>query len=274
MLAQKVVRKAQVEPTAAATQPRTLTLASSAPPQRTRRVVKVTPAPVTATVAPGQIVNALREATPAASATQLALASSARPRLRPAARSEAVDQAVRMAAAQDAPTAAVQSASLAAPVLAASNRPVPSPRARNRTEAVVQTAAAAEPALAPSTTSTGDLALNVSEAPKPRSETVILAAMGEGDVSDPAALEIVSRQAMGAANWGVNLGRYRSQAEADRLLLQVALQGGPAVENGRRHVANTARGFEANFLGLTKASAQLVCDRAAARQEPCSLIGP
>ncbi|AUH35441.1 D-alanyl-D-alanine carboxypeptidase [Paracoccus tegillarcae] len=277
LLAQKVVRKAQVEPKPAATQPRTLTLASSNPPQRTRRVVKVapTPAPVVASVAPGQIVNALREATPAPSATKLALSSSIRPRLRPAARSEAVDQAVRMAVAEDEKAPAAQSASLAAPVLAASNRPVPSPRARSQAETPVQTAAA-EPAAAaaPASAPSGDLTLVASEAPKRRTETVILAAMGEGDISDPAAAEIVSRAAAGPSNWGVNLGRYRSQAEADRLLLQVALQGGPAVEGGRRHVANTIRGFEANFLGLTKASAQLVCDRATARQETCSLISP
>jgi D-alanyl-D-alanine carboxypeptidase len=187
----------------------------------------------------------------------MALASSNRPRLRPGARGEAVDQAVRMAVAQD--TAAPQSASLAAPVLASSSRPAPAPRSRGAAPAPVQTAAA-EPAAAPAS-SNRDLNLNASHAPKPRSETVILAAMGEGDIS-PEAVEIVSRPPAGSRGYGVNLGRYRSQAEADKLLLQVALQGGPALEGGRRHVANTNRGFEANFTGISKASAHLHGDRA------------
>ncbi|MFV0300893.1 MAG: serine hydrolase [Paracoccus sp. (in: a-proteobacteria)] len=277
LLAQRVVRKAQVEPTAAATQPRELTLASSAPPQRTRRVVKVTPAapagtvasPAAAVAAPAQIADAVRQAAAQSAPAGMVLASSARPRLRPAARGEAVDQAVRMAVAQK---PAPQSASLAAPVLASSSRPAPAPRSRGAAGSV-QTASAEAAEAAPAS-SNRDLNLDTSHAPKPRSETVILAAMGEGDISDPEAVEIVSRPPAGARHWGVNLGRYRSQAEADRLLLQVALQGGPALEGGRRHVANTNRGFEANFTGLTKASAQLVCDRAAARQEPCTLIGP
>ena len=175
-----------------------------------------------------------------------------------------------MAVAQE---SAPQSASLAAPVLASSNRPAPAPRARGAAPAPVQTAAAEPAAPAPVTTNR-DLNLDASRAPKPRSETVILAAMGEGDISDPEAVEIVSRPPAGSRNYGVNLGRYKSQAEADKLLLQVALQGGPALEGGRRHVANTNRGFEANFTGLSKSSAQLVCDRAAARQEPCTVLAP
>lgn len=277
LLAQKVVRKAQVAPTAAATQPRELTLASSAPPQRTRRVVKVAAqAPVAAAAA---AIPVPAPAQPAAAqpvaAGRMALASSIRPRLRPAARGEAVDQAVRMAVAQEtAAQSGPQSASLAAPVLASSSRPSPAPRSRsNAAPAPVQTAAAEPAAPAPVATNR-DLNLDASRAPKPRSETVILAAMGEGDIAEPEAVEIVSRPPAGSRNYGVNLGRYKSQAEADKLLLQVALQGGPALEGGRRHVANTNRGFEANFTGLSKSSAQLVCDRAAARQEPCTVLGP
>lgn len=269
LLAQKVVRKAQVAPKPAATQPRTLTLASSAPPQRTRRVVKVTPAAAAAaTVAPGQIVNALRESQTASTAGALSLASSMRPRLRPATRGEAVNEAVRMAVAED--SQPVQTASLAAGALSRSNRPAPAPRRGVAQPAAVETAVAA----AVTSTANRDLSLAASEAPKRRSETVILAAMGEGDIAEPEAVEIVSRAPAGSRNWGVNLGLYRSQAEADRLLLQVALQGGPAIESGRRQVANTNRGFQANFVGLSKASAQLLCDRAAARQEPCELITP
>lgn len=118
------------------------------------------------------------------------------------------------------------------------------------------------------------MSLLASPAPKPRSETVILAAMGEGDIASPEALEVVSRPSNSGRNWGVSLGLYRSKVEADRLLLKTALQGGTVLEGANRHVADTVRGFEANFVNLTKADAQLACDRLQTRQQDCRVIGP
>ena len=129
---QKVVRRAQVQPKPAATQPQTqrLVLNSSEPPAPASRGSASTAAVATRDA----LAAAMREATkaapsPAASASRLALASSIRPRLRPAAQGAAVDEAVASAVASAAEPAA-QSASLAAPVLEASMRPARAPQPR------------------------------------------------------------------------------------------------------------------------------------------------
>lgn len=279
LLAQKVVRRAQVEPKAVAAQPQPqrLTLNASEPPQR---AAPQRTASTAAVVAPTQIAEAVRQAAASAPAGgRLTLASSQRPPLRPATAGNAVGEAVQMAMAASEPAspAAAPSASLAAPVLAASARPVPAPRSRaarsgsgSPSTAVIAEAATIESA--PS--EAGSMSLLASPAPKPRSETVILAAMGEGDIASPEALEVVSRPSNSGRNWGVSLGLYRSKVEADRLLLKTALQGGTVLEGANRHVADTVRGFEANFVNLTKADAQLACDRLQTRQQDCRVIGP
>lgn len=271
-VAQKVVRRAQVEPKPVATQPqpqRLVLKTSEQPPRRTTAAAAST----AAIGAPVAIAEAVRQATQSAPG-RVALTSSPRPRLKPAARGGAVDAAVEMAVAATPESA--PSASLAAPVISASERPVPSPRARRgasaapAADASIAGAVAAAVAAAPTDT----MSLLASSAPEPRSDSVILAAMGEGDISEPEELEIVSRPGRSGRNWGVNLGLYRSKSEADTLLLQSALKDGSVLDGANRHVADTARGFEANFVNLTKADAQLACERMQARAQSCRVIGP
>ncbi|MFV0382999.1 D-alanyl-D-alanine carboxypeptidase family protein [Paracoccus sp. (in: a-proteobacteria)] len=263
MLAQKVVRRAKVEPKQIAMkpQPQRLTLSSSQPPQRSAAAV----------AAPVAIAEAVRQATPAAGG--LTLASSAPPRARPSRQASAVDEAVGSAIAAAVASDTAASASLAATsVLSASSRPVRAPHSRNASTAAVAPAPAPAPAAASGTP--GSLSLLQSPAPKPRSETVILAAMGEGDISEPAALEIVSRPANSGRSWGVTLGRYKSRAEAEKLLLSTALQGGDALSGATRQVRDTKRGFTADFVSLNKSDAQLACERLRTRQQECSVVGP
>ena len=284
LLVQRTVRRAQVEPTPAATQasPQRLVLETSQKPARANRVASAsTAAPSNQ---PDALAAAIRQAqtekvdTPAATGA-LTLAASARPRLRPGTSAGAVDDAVATAVAlADAP----QSASLAAPVLAASHRPVPAPRARGNGSLVASAsgnsgtnpddiARAVAAAVPESGTS---LSLMESSAPKPRSETVILAAMGEGDLADPEAVEIVSRPANSGRNWGVTLGLHRSRAAAEELLMQSALRDGVTLQGARRQVADTNRGFVPSFVNLTKADAQLTCERFQARSHECRVVGP
>lgn len=267
LTATKVVRRAQVEPTPAATQaqPQRLVLSASEAPRR-----------VTRESAGASTANALLAtpipAVPAASGGQrLALATSPRPRMRPGtATATAVASAVAEAAAAPQPAAA-QSASLAAPVLASSSRPAPAPR--NRASTASLAAPAPTETAQPASRTSGSLGLGASPAPRPRSETVILAAMGEGDLAAPEAVEVVRRDSGGSRNWSVSLGTYRSQAEADRKLLSVALQDGDLLGNAQRQVANTQQGFQANFLNLTRANAELTCNRLQVRQETCMANG-
>ena len=186
-----------------------------------------------------------------------------------------------MAAASTKSDAAAAS-NLAEPVLAVSARPVPSPRSR-----AVAAAAPTSDAGNPSTAaviaqaeptefaSSGSMSLVESTPPEPRSETVIVAAMGEGDVSPAQAVEIVSRKGSNSGrNYGIVLGMYRSKAEADRLVMQIALRQGDALSGAARHVANTNRGFQPSFANLTLADAQLTCEQLQANQQECSVVGP
>ncbi|MFN3526634.1 MAG: D-alanyl-D-alanine carboxypeptidase, partial [Paracoccus sp. (in: a-proteobacteria)] len=277
-------RRAQVEPTPAATQPEPQRMVLAASPAPTVRPAAASSLVAAAPAAPvPDLTEALRQAgatagAAAVPASTLALAASNRPRMRPgsAAIAEAVTEAVAEAVAEAPPAAA--SASLAAPVLAASARPRPSPRREGQasTAAVV---AAAEPATeaAPqpeaSAPPSGSLSLLSSPAPRPRSETVILAAMGEGDLGNPEQLEIVRRQADSGRSFGVSLGLFTSQAQAERELLSLALQDGSVLGSARRHVADTRRGFDAQFTNLNRAQAQLACERLQSRAKDCQVIG-
>lgn len=260
-LKQRIVRRARVAPTPAATQPQPqqLTLKASAPPERTSAAAPTPPTPAAQPQSSGR----------------LALNVSARPRLRPSANADAVAKAVQMAVASD-EVGDTSSASLATPVLANSSRPVPAPRSRGSSSGQGNASTAAVVAEAKPTpqAGSGSLALVASTPPEPRSDTVILAAMGEGDVANPAALEIVSRAENSGRHWGVVLGLYRSKAEADELLMQTALQGGDILENANRHVADTLRGFQPSLANLTKANAQLTCERLQAKQQDCQVVGP
>ncbi|TJZ94278.1 D-alanyl-D-alanine carboxypeptidase [Paracoccus gahaiensis] len=283
MLVQSTTRRAQVAASPAATQPEPQRMVLQAsPPPSTRPAAQPSVAAVAA-AAPSAVdlTEALRRAgatAPAPAAPGIALANSLRPRARPGAAAPAspaaIEEAIATAVASDAAPAA--SASLAAPVLAASNRPAPSPRRSASTAAVTeprQVAAAPEPAAPQPQAAPGSLSLDSSNAPRPRSETVILAAMGEGDLGSPEALEVVRRPTDSGRNWGVSLGLTTSQAEADRLLLGLALQDGNLFGRASRQVANTNRGFEPRFGNLSKGHAELACERMHSRSRPCTVVG-
>ncbi|MFN3273731.1 MAG: D-alanyl-D-alanine carboxypeptidase family protein [Paracoccus sp. (in: a-proteobacteria)] len=271
-------RRAQVQPTPAATQPepQRMVLAAAPAPRPAAAASLLAAAPV---APPPDLTEALRQAGATADAgldrkSTLSLAASQRPRTRPGASGAAIAEAVAEAVAV-APTTAA-SASLAAPVLAASARPRPSPRRADPASTAAVVAAAEptpEPAAPASGAPAGSLNLVSSAAPRPRSETVILAAMGEGDLGNPEALEIVRRPADSGRSWGVSLGMFTSQAQAERELLSLALQNGAVLGSARRQVSDTRRGFDAQFVNLNRAEAELACERLLSRSRDCQVIG-
>ncbi|WP_410217910.1 D-alanyl-D-alanine carboxypeptidase family protein [Paracoccus sp. (in: a-proteobacteria)] len=273
LLVQATTRRAQVAPTPAATQPEPQRLVLQAsPPPSTRPAAAASTLVAAAPAAQLDLTEALRRATEAAAppaAPGVALASSNRPVRRPGSTGMAIEEAIASAVASDPEPA---SASLAKPVLAASNRPAPSPRRSASTAAVepAEPAPAAETEVAKAPV--GNLSLDSSPSPRPRSETVILAAMGEGDQVAPETLEVVRRPADSGRNFGVSLGVYRSKSEADRLLLSLALQDGGIFGQARRHVADTKKGFEPRFVNLSKGYAELACERIRTRAQDCTVI--
>jgi D-alanyl-D-alanine carboxypeptidase len=87
--------------------------------------------------------------------------------------------------------------------------------------------------------------------------------------------EVVTRiSTSGGRHWGVNVGRYTSRYKAERVLLKTALAELATLDGSLRNVVRTSRGFDANFMGLTRETADLACRRLKARNATCFMVGP
>jgi D-alanyl-D-alanine carboxypeptidase len=86
--------------------------------------------------------------------------------------------------------------------------------------------------------------------------------------------EVVTRiSTSGGRHWGVNVGRYDTRYNAERVLLKVALNEMTALDGALRRVTQRSGGFDANFMGLTREGADLACRRLQARGTMCFMIG-
>lgn len=86
--------------------------------------------------------------------------------------------------------------------------------------------------------------------------------------------EVVTRiSTSGGRHWGVNVGRYASRHEAERVLLRVALNEMTTLDGSLRRIIQRSGGFDANFMGLTREGADLACRRLQARGTSCFMIG-
>ncbi len=87
--------------------------------------------------------------------------------------------------------------------------------------------------------------------------------------------EVVSRMSTsGGHHWGVNVGQYGSRYLAERALLTTALTEMETLDGALRKVVKRPAGFDANFLGMTRESADLACRKLAARNIECKTVGP
>ena len=87
--------------------------------------------------------------------------------------------------------------------------------------------------------------------------------------------EIVTRlSTSGDLQWGINVGRYTSKYQAEKVLLRTALTEMTTLDGSLRKVVRTTRGFDANFMGLTRETADLACRRLQARNVTCFMVGP
>ncbi len=114
------------------------------------------------------------------------------------------------------------------------------------------------------------------EAPAPpsRPADVVLAAVQQASPT-PSEPEIVTRMSTsGSRLWGINVGRYGSRYQAERVLLRVALNEMSTLDGSLRRVNQSSRGFDANFMGLSRDGAELACARLQARGTTCFMIGP
>ncbi|MCV2882811.1 serine hydrolase [Actibacterium sp. XHP0104] len=151
------------------------------------------------------------------------------------------------------------------------------------------TAETAEPQLAeaapeaqntPSTETALAARIPADATPRARPERLMLASLAPEPA--PAAApapesgqEIVTRvSTSGGRLWGINVGLYPSRYQAERVLLQTALVEIETLDDALRKVNQTSRGFNANFVGMTREDADLACRRLSARGTECATIGP
>jgi D-alanyl-D-alanine carboxypeptidase len=115
--------------------------------------------------------------------------------------------------------------------------------------------------------------------PPPRPETMVLASITPDITPDPPVVQappvVVTRISGGTERiWGVNVGRYSTRHEAERFLLKTALKEMTTLDGSLRKIAPRSTGYDANFVGMSKATAEMACRRLSARHIPCTPIRP
>ena len=110
--------------------------------------------------------------------------------------------------------------------------------------------------------------------PQARPASLITASAQGPALSFDTQPEVVTRiSTSGGRHWGVNVGRYNSRYDAERVLIKVALHEMATLEGGLRRVVQRPGGFDANFMGLTRENAELACKRLQDRGTSCFMIG-
>ncbi len=136
------------------------------------------------------------------------------------------------------------------------------------TETIVQVAAVA-PAVAPAPAPARPAAIK----PMRRPSDLTLASL-QVPAEDPVQ-EVVTRiSTSGGRNWGINVGRYPSQYKAQKVLLKTALSEMSTLDGSLRKVVTRSNGYDANFIGLTRETADLACRRLQSRKVTCFMIEP
>jgi D-alanyl-D-alanine carboxypeptidase len=87
--------------------------------------------------------------------------------------------------------------------------------------------------------------------------------------------EVVTRvSTSGGRHWGVNVGRFPSRFAAEKVLIKTALAEMDTLSGSLHKVVRRPQGFDANFLGMSRETADLACRRLAARNISCFMVGP
>lgn len=135
---------------------------------------------------------------------------------------------------------------------------------------------AAQEAAKDPTLATTQAAPDASPKPVKRPMAVQVAAVIARDKPTPAQeAEVVTRLSTSdGRHWGINVGRFRSEHVARKTLLKTALAESATLDGALRKVIESKRGFDANFMGLSRDTAELACKRLQARQMTCFMIGP
>lgn len=132
------------------------------------------------------------------------------------------------------------------------------------------------PEAAPAPVMTASLAGPLVTVPRPRTRTFVksasIASTMPSDVDDQVVVTRMSTS--GGRQWAINVGRFTTRHEAEKMLLQTALVELGTLDEALRKVVRSQQGFEANFVGLTAQTAELACRRLLAQNVDCQPMGP
>ena len=70
------------------------------------------------------------------------------------------------------------------------------------------------------------------------------------------------------------MGRFGTRYAAEKMLIKTALAEMPTLGGSLRKVVKTKLGFEANFYGVSKITAEQACRKLASRHITCDVINP
>lgn len=110
--------------------------------------------------------------------------------------------------------------------------------------------------------------------PALRPDNLVLASTDATKQPEPEQEVVTRLSSSGGHLWGVNVGRYTTRYEAEKVLLKTALSEMTTLEGTLRKVNQSSRGFDATFQGMTREQADLACRRLQARNVTCFMIGP
>jgi len=217
-------------------------------PEEPAYVAEASPSGTTSPGAKGKTIRLVR-----------AVKTSWRPHLRPQ-----TSQPVAVAAAPTSadPMTALLNSAINDAVAEAVNAPTPTPAPSQ------PVAAAADVVLASAATST-------TIRPTLRPKGLVVIGAQPKTAKEPQPQEVVTRvSTSGGRQWGVNVGRFGSHYAAEKVLIKTALAEMATLDGSLRKVVRKPQGFDANFLGMTRETADLACRRLQARSVSCIMIGP
>ena len=197
-----------------------------------------------------------------------AVKTSYRPKLRPGFEAPVVvAEAVHSDPISDVLTSAIEAAvaqavdPVAIEAAVAQAQPAPAPAAEP--EATIQNASLVLPAA------------TVSIRPALRPKGLVVIGAKPAGKKEAAPQEVVTRvSTSGGRHWGVNVGRFGSRYAAEKVLIKTALAEMATLDGSLRKVVRKPQGFDANFLGMSRETADLACRRLQARNVSCIMIGP
>ena len=108
--------------------------------------------------------------------------------------------------------------------------------------------------------------------PKPRPSLVAQAQAATENVDETVVVTRMSTS--GGRHWAINVGRFASRHEAEKMLLKTALVEVGTLDEALRKVVQSPQGYEANFVGLSEERAELACRRLTAQNVSCQPLGP